>query len=108
MYLRAIACTRRTCELNGVDAVRTHLNAEAKCGERGTLDLAAGNPPYFSHFRIAELFLGSALEALRPGGRALFVTKQPRWFEEHMAGAFEGLSSTPVRDYVVVSGVKPR
>ncbi|HEX6986930.1 MAG TPA: methyltransferase [Planctomycetaceae bacterium] len=105
---RAVACTQRTCELNGITAVRTHLNAEAKCGEKETLDLAAGNPPYFSQFRIAELFLDSAAEALRPGGRAVFVTKQPRWFEEHMTGRFDGLTSSPLRNYVIVSGVKPR
>lgn len=105
---RAVACTRRTCELNGVETVRTHLNAEAKCGIRGGLDLAAGNPPYFSHFRIAELFLESALEGLKPGGRAVFVTKQPRWFEENMADRFDKVISKPVRNYVVVSGVKPR
>ena len=104
---RAIACAARTCELNGVTNVRTHLDAEAKCGQRGTLDLAAGNPPYFSHFRIAELFLNSAAEALKPDGRALFVTKQPRWFEEHMAGRFTNVTTTPVRNYVIVSGVKP-
>ena len=63
---------------------------------------------YFSHFRIAELFLESAVAALRPGGRAVFVTKQPRWFEEHMTGRFERLTSTPIRNYVIVSGLKPR
>jgi 16S rRNA (guanine1207-N2)-methyltransferase len=105
---RAIACARRTCELNNVSSVRTHLNAEAKCGERGTLDLATGNPPYFSQFRIAELFLESALEALKPGGTAAFVTKQPRWFEENMESRFEAVNSRPVRNYVIVSGRKPR
>jgi 16S rRNA G1207 methylase RsmC len=103
---RAIECTRRTCELNGVATVRTWLDAEARSGERGTLDLAVGNPPYFSHFRIARLFLESAWEALQPGGRALFVTKQPAWFEEHMAGRFTKVTSRPVRNYVIVEGVK--
>lgn len=105
---RAIECTIRTCELNEIATVRTHLNSEAKCGERGTVDLAAGNPPYFSNFRIAELFLASALEALTPEGKAVFVTKQPNWFVENMKGRFARVSTAPVRDYVVVSGVKPR
>lgn len=105
---RAVACTIRTSELNGISTVHPHLDSDAKCGERGTIDVAAGNPPYFSHFRIAELFLASALEALKPGGRAVFVTKQPSWFEENMRGRFIDLSISPVRDYVVVSGTKPR
>ena len=105
---RAIACTGQTCKLNGVASVRTHLNADARCGERNTIDLAAGNPPYFSQFRIASLFLESAAESLKPGGRALFVTKQPLWFEEQMAGRFVDVTSTSVRGYTVVSGIKIR
>ena len=105
---RAVACTGRTCELNEVTSVRTHLDAAARCGVKGGVDLAAGNPPYFSHFRIAELFLASAAEALKPGGRALFVTKQPGWFVTNMTGRFADVASKPVRNYVVVSGTKPR
>lgn len=104
---RAIACTQRTAELNGISTVRTHLDASARCGERRRIDLAAGNPPYFSQFRIAELFLDSARESLKPGGRAVFVTKQPHWFHEHMTGRFDAVASQPLRNYVVVSGVKP-
>lgn len=105
---RAVACTEQTCALNGVTTVRTRLDAAARCGEKGSIDVAAGNPPYFSNFRIAELFLDSAAEALRPGGKALFVTKQPDWFETSMAERFTNLVSTPVRNYVIVSGNKPR
>ena len=71
-------------------------------------DLAAGNPPYFSHFKIAELFVASAHEALKPGGKALFVTKHPEWFEENMTPRFAKIATRPVRDYVVVSGIKAR
>lgn len=105
---RAIACTQQTCTLNGVSTVRTHLDAAARCGEKNSLDVAAGNPPYYSNFRIAKLFLDSAVEALRPGGKALFVTKHPDWFETSMAERFTHLISTPVRNYVIVSGIKSR
>ncbi|MDQ3332411.1 MAG: methyltransferase [Planctomycetota bacterium] len=103
---RALACTERNCEFNGVTAVRTHLSAAGKCGVKGKLDLAAGNPPYFSHFRIAELFVASAHEALKRGGRAVFVTKQPEWFEEHMTPRFTDITTRPVREYMVVSALK--
>jgi 16S rRNA G1207 methylase RsmC len=105
---RAIACTQQTCELNGVTTVRTHLSATGKCGLKNKLDLAAGNPPYFSHFKIAELFVASAHEALKPGGKAVFVTKNPEWFEQNMPPRFAKISTRPVRDYVVVSGIKAR
>lgn len=103
---RALAVTEQNCAANEVTSVHTHLSAEGKCGLKGKLDLAAGNPPYFSNFRIAELFVASAHEALKPGGRAVFVTKQPEWFEEHLPPRFNDVTSRQVRDYMVVSGVK--
>jgi 16S rRNA (guanine1207-N2)-methyltransferase len=103
---RALACTEQTCSLNGVTSVRTHLSASGKCGLKNKIDIAAGNPPYFSNFRIAEIFVASAHEALKRGGRAVFVTKQPEWFEEHMPPRFSNVTTNQVRDYMVVSGVK--
>ena len=38
--------------------------------------MALGNPPYYSHYAIAELFLQTALKGLKPGGRVQIVTKQ--------------------------------
>ena len=106
---RAVACTLETAKRNGLEGrVRAHLNAEARCGVKGKLDLAVGNPPYFSKFRIAELFLASAAEALRPGGRVVFVTKQPAWFAQHLPEHFEDVTTTPAKNYVICAARKPR
>jgi 16S rRNA (guanine1207-N2)-methyltransferase len=41
----------------------------------GTFDVFAGNPPYYSDYRIAEVFLETAKRALKPGGVCYTVVK---------------------------------
>ena len=106
---RAIQCTLRGGELNGMgDRVSAALTADAFPPPEtlGTFDLAVGNPPYFSHQRIAGLFLAAADAALKPGGAVLMVTKQPGWFREAMGERFDAVESGEVRRYHVVRGVK--
>ena len=106
---RAVQCTARGAEMNGfADRVAATLTADAAppAETLGTFDVAAGNPPYFSHQRIAGLFLAAADAALKPGGRCMMVTKQPAWFLEAMGERFADVRSEPVRRYHVVRGVK--
>ena len=54
----------------------------------GAFDVFVGNPPYYSDYRIAEVFLETAARALRKGGVCYTVVKndaglkpvQERWF----------------------------
>ena len=106
---RAVQCTALGADLNGfADRMTATLTADAMppTDLLGTFDVAAGNPPYFSHQRIAGLFLAAADAALKPGGRCLMVTKQPAWFLEAMTERFADVTSEPVRRYHVVRGVK--
>jgi len=106
---RAVQCTLRGAESNGLsDRVTASLTADALPPPETfeTFDLAVGNPPYFSHHRIAGLFLAAANRALKPGGVALMVTKQPRWFLDAMSETFAEVASAEVRRYHVVCGVK--
>ncbi|MEM9703600.1 MAG: methyltransferase, partial [Planctomycetota bacterium] len=106
---RAIECTLAGAALNGFgERVTASLTADALPPREtlGTFDLAVGNPPYFSHQRIAGLFLASADAALKPGGIVQMVTKQPGWFREAMAGRFDAVESTELRRYHVVRGIK--
>jgi 16S rRNA (guanine1207-N2)-methyltransferase len=75
--------------MNGLDNVRTILNAEGETGEPGTFDLVLGNPPYYSDFRIAEIFLDAARWALKPGGTVLIVSKAAEWYVGNMPERFE-------------------
>ena len=54
----------------------------------GTFDVFVGNPPYYSDYRIADVFLETAARALKKGGVCYTVVKndaglkpvQERWF----------------------------
>ena len=126
---RAVDCMRKGAELNGIavlsdegdlrsidvarsgdrpqpdSAIRLLLDAEGHVPEPGTYDLAIGNPPYYSHYQIAEIFLQAARSALKPGGRLLIVTKKDDWHLARMPQLFERVESREIRGYRVVSGI---
>ncbi|MCE9604111.1 MAG: methyltransferase [Planctomycetia bacterium] len=105
---RAVACTRANAKRNHVvERFEARLEPAGKVHQPGTFDLALGNPPYYADFRIAELFVSSAFDALQPGGRLLMVTKLPEWFEENLPERFSRVKSELVKTYTVFYAVKP-
>ena len=73
---RAIRVTEYNCEKNGIknylaELTATGYPAPAKC------HVFTGNPPYFSDFRIAGIFVETARDNLLKGGKAWFVTRNP-------------------------------
>ncbi|NQV26543.1 MAG: methyltransferase, partial [Rhodopirellula sp.] len=74
--------------------------------EPGTYDLALANPPYFSNFRIAEIFVQAAMNSLKPGGRLHFVTKQPEWFADRFVEVFDEVSVLEARSYFIVKATQ--
>jgi 16S rRNA (guanine1207-N2)-methyltransferase len=84
---RAIEAVLWAGEQNGVAA---RLTAELDCDGRslakGAFDLVLANPPYYSNFRLAALFLRIAAAALAVGGRLLVVTKTTQWYVERLKG----------------------
>ena len=86
----------RAYVLNNPDTVLArHLEIEER--------LAVGNPPYYSHYKIAEIFMQSAKKALKPGGRVMFVTKKTDWFVARMGQLFKNVKVQNSRTYFVVS-----
>lgn len=103
---RAIECTARGAELNGLTNLTTELNAEGNYAGAGEYDLALANPPYYSGFRIAERFLRAAHDTLKPGGRLLVVTKSPDWYAEHMPQRFADVTATETKGYFLFEGLR--
>jgi len=103
---RAVECAAVGARLNGIEERRftTLLDAEGRIDEPGTFEIVLANPPYYSHFQIAEIFLQAARKALRPGGRVWVVTKEDHWHQARMGQLFDAVESVPVRGYKVVSG----
>jgi 16S rRNA G1207 methylase RsmC len=106
-HCRAIECTRLGAELNGLTNVSTELNATGGYAGKGTFDFALANPPYYADFRIARHFLIAGRVALREGGTMLAVTKQPRWYLEHMTEFYADVSASERKGYHVLRGVRP-
>jgi 16S rRNA (guanine1207-N2)-methyltransferase len=100
---RALQCTERGAARNGLSGLTTSLDAMGTTIPEGVFDLVLANPPYFSNYRIAELFLAIAERALKIKGRVIVVTKTPLWFEEHMPAYFPRMTLTPIKDYVLAT-----
>lgn len=104
---RAIHCTEQGAAKNEITSLTCQLNADGQCEDPGTFDLVLANPPYFSNFRIAEIFVHAAVRGLKPGGRTHFVTKQPEWFADRFVEVFEDVSVREVKGYFVVKATQP-
>jgi 16S rRNA G1207 methylase RsmC len=78
---RAIEAAAWSAERNAVASrITTALDCDGSSVAPGNFDFVLANPPYYSNFRLARLFLDIALKALRPGGELLIVTKSPDWY----------------------------
>jgi 16S rRNA G1207 methylase RsmC len=103
---RAVECARLGAELNGLTNVSTLLNATGDYPGAGTFDLALANPPYYGDHEIAERFVAAAHRSLTPGGQLLLVTKNPRWYEKHLAADWHDVHVMPSKRYWVVRAVR--
>jgi 16S rRNA G1207 methylase RsmC len=100
---RAIESTLWAAERNAAKNVTATLDCDGRSIEPGDCDIVLANPPYYSHFRIARLFLDIAVKALKPGGTLLLVTKTPQWYSEHLPQSFTELTTQSVGSYSVLS-----
>jgi 16S rRNA (guanine1207-N2)-methyltransferase len=105
-HARALWCVEQGMKLNELSNVRLRLTSAGDVDQPGTYDILAGNPPYFSDYRIATLFLETARLALKRGGRVFMVTKSPHWFEEAMGTMFGSVEPRKIGEYYVVSAKK--
>ena len=74
-HARAIAAAKVNAARAGIEAEFILSDDGLPRGRVGEYDLFVGNPPYYSDYRIAEVFLETAYRALKPGGVCLTVVK---------------------------------
>jgi len=103
-HARAVHCTAANAQINGLSGVQTLLTDAPSPDSRFTVFV--GNPPYYSDYRIAELFIRAAHQALVPGGTAFIVAKNHRWHEGFMHELFGNAEVIKRRRYGVVKSVK--
>jgi 16S rRNA G1207 methylase RsmC len=102
---RAVECTQLSAALNEITSIHTLLTSDGVLPEPGTWDLLLGNPPYYSDYRISELFLQAARTGLREGGRIHIVTKLLDWHQARMEQLFSNVQQHVISDYTVFTAI---
>lgn len=103
-HARAVYCTDQNAAANNLKHVNTRLSDTGV--EENGFSLFVGNPPYYSDYQIAELFIRTAYDALAPGGIACVVAKNHRWHESFMQSCFGNATTVSRRGYGVVKSVR--
>ena len=95
--------------MNGLgERITAMLSSDGSVPDRGGYDVALANPPYFAHFRIAELFLEAAQAALRPGGGLWIVGKHYEWYHANVPRWFDRVKlSRAGGGYCIATGTRP-
>jgi len=104
---RASDLARANCQLNGVTNASVALSDTVEVPDGpGSYDCVLSNPPYFSDYRISELFVHRAFELLRAGGTLQLVTKSPVPHVNLFSKIFGGSDVKRRRGYSIVTGRK--
>ncbi len=102
--VRALDCARKNVEINEISNCEFYLSDDGLKKNKATLFV--GNPPYFSNYRIADLFIDNAYENLKKGGRAYIVAKNIKHIHRAMLKVFDNATITSRRGYSVIMSNK--
>ena len=102
--IRALDCARKNVILNELENCVFHLTDEGLTTKKATIFV--GNPPYFSNFRIADLFIDNAYSNLAKGGSAYIVAKNIKHIQKAMLKVFGNINIIPRRGYSVITSLK--
>ena len=99
-HARALAATHHNLAALGLTG-HTLVLSDTGISEKG-FDCVVGNPPYFSDFRIAQLFVDTAFHTLRRGGIGFLVAKSPTGLHTCVKTRFTDTTVIARRGYGVV------
>jgi 16S rRNA (guanine1207-N2)-methyltransferase len=103
-HSRAIEATKQNLDALGMK--RHTLVLSSRGVDQSGFDLFVGNPPYYSDFRIAELFVKTAFQVLKPGGVGFLVAKSAPGLDTCIKTRFPETTIIPRRGYSVIRFVK--
>ena len=105
-HARAVEAAMENATKFGIDA--EVILSDNGTPERmdGTFDVFVGNPPYYSDYRIAEVFLETAKRALKPGGICYTVVKNAAGLKPVQERYFPHVEVIGRRGYNVLRSVK--
>ncbi len=102
-HTRAVEAARENARQLGVDA-KVYLADDglASAPETEPFDVFVGNPPYYSDYRIAEVFLDTARRTLKPDGVCYTVVKNAANLQPVQERYFPAVEVLPRRNYAVL------
>lgn len=109
-HTRAVEAARKNAAAFGVEATvilsDNGLPAPLAGEEMPRFDVFVGNPPYYSDYRIAEVFLTTAQRALKPGGVCYTVVKNEAGLKPVQERFFPSVEVIRRRGYAVLKSVR--
>ena len=105
-HSRAVEAAELNAKAFGVEAEVILADNGTPARMDGTFDLFVGNPPYYSDYRIADVFLETAARALKPGGVCYTVCKNAAGLEPVQLRYFPKAEVIKRRNYAVLKSVK--
>lgn len=107
-HTRAVEAAKLNAAKLGVDAGVLLADDGTPPELDGTFDVFVGNPPYYSEYRIADVFLATAVRALKPGGVCYMVCKNAEGLRPVQMRHFPEVETIGRRGYAVLKSVKGR
>lgn len=105
-HSRAIEAANLNAQALGLEAEMILSDNGTPARMDGTFDVFVGNPPYYSDYRIADVFLETAKRALKPGGVCYTVCKNAAGLEPVQKRYFPSVEIIRRRGYAVLKSVK--
>lgn len=102
--IRALDCAKINTEHNKIENCSFVLSDAGLKKRKATIFV--GNPPYFSNFRIADLFIDNAYSTLKRGGTAYIVAKNIKHIESAMLKVFGNVNIVSKRGYNIAISIK--
>ena len=104
-HSRAVEAATENAEKFGIPAEVILSDNGTPARMDGTFDVFVGNPPYYSDYRIADVFLETAKRALKPGGICYTVCKNAAGLEPVQKKYFPEVEIIKRRAYSVLKSV---
>lgn len=101
--VRAVALTEHNAKANGVPNYELVTTATLGGLPMSSFDVALANPPYYANSEVARMFITSARDLLKPGGRFYLVTRMPVQTIPEVVETFGEAESVENRGYTVLT-----
>ena len=105
-HTRAVEAAELNAEKLGIPAEVILSDNGTPAQMDGTFDVFVGNPPYYSDYKIADIFLETAQRALKFGGVCYTVCKNADGLEPVQRRYFPAVEIIRRRGYAVLKSVK--